>query len=274
MRRPATFVGSMLVRNEDVYVEQALRNVVGFCDVVEVFDHDSADATWDILRDLAREYDHVHVHRTKRAGDSHRPLERYAGTRAWVLGVDGDELFDPTGLAALRDRLEEGDHDDVFRLKGHVFNCVGVDREALSARGYMSPPSRPVTKLFNFGVVRRWEDCTERLHFGRQVFLDGFSWESMRVLSDTTTWETDPLRLLHTCFVRRSSLDPGDGAASRDNLDESGLFDRSWVGGLRRRLRPYRADPKIAAMRHRGLDWKQTMYRKGEELTIDASAFF
>jgi hypothetical protein len=264
----------MLVRNEDVFVEQAIRNVVAFCDVVEVFDHGSQDRTWQILGDLAREFDHVHVHRTRRAGDSHRPLERYAGSRTWVLGVDGDELFDPAGLAVLRARLEAGEHQDVFRIKAHAFNCVGLDRAAATARGYMSPPSRPVTKLFNFGVVRRWEDCTERLHFGKQVFVEGFSWESMRVLSDTTTWETDPLRLLHTCFVRRSSLDPEGTMLSRDNLDESGEFDRSWIGALRRRLRPYRADPKIVAMRARGLDWKQTMYRKGDELTIDASPFF
>ncbi len=69
-------MGSLLVRNEDVFVERAIRNIVTFCDRIYVFDHLSNDRTPDILRALAREFDHVELERSPRTTDSHRPLER------------------------------------------------------------------------------------------------------------------------------------------------------------------------------------------------------
>jgi hypothetical protein len=35
-------VGSILVRNEDVFVEQSIRNVAKFCDRIHAVDHDSS----------------------------------------------------------------------------------------------------------------------------------------------------------------------------------------------------------------------------------------
>ena len=95
-------VGSVLVRNEDAFVEQAIRNAAAVCDRIHVVDQESSDRTGEILHALARELGIVDVVRSPDAGDSHRALEQYAGTGTWVLGIDGDELYDPTGLARLR----------------------------------------------------------------------------------------------------------------------------------------------------------------------------
>ena len=57
-------VGSVLVRNEDVFVEQSIRNVVAFCDRIHAVDHVSTDRTWEILRSLAQEFDHLDVRRS------------------------------------------------------------------------------------------------------------------------------------------------------------------------------------------------------------------
>ena len=46
-------VGIALVRNEDRFVEQSLRNVSSFCDIVVVADHMSTDGTWEIVRSIA-----------------------------------------------------------------------------------------------------------------------------------------------------------------------------------------------------------------------------
>ena len=46
-------VGIALVRNEDLHVEQALRNVAAFCDRIHAVDHMSTDATWTVLDDLS-----------------------------------------------------------------------------------------------------------------------------------------------------------------------------------------------------------------------------
>ena len=93
-------VGSILVRNEDVFVERAVRNVAAFCDRIHAVDHVSTDRTWEILRALARELDHLDVRRSRNAAVAHRLLAPYAGTDTWVLGVDGDELYDPAGSQA------------------------------------------------------------------------------------------------------------------------------------------------------------------------------
>jgi len=37
-------IGSVLVRNEDVFVEQSIRNVAAFCDRIHVVDHVSTIA--------------------------------------------------------------------------------------------------------------------------------------------------------------------------------------------------------------------------------------
>src|SRR5262245_9687604 len=178
------FVGVFLVRNEDMFLERSIRNVAAFCDRIFVVDHMSNDSTAEILRGLAGDFDHVSVHRSHDAADSHRAVEPFAGTETWVLGVDGDELYDPDALAGLRVQLDDGAHADVFRLKGHVLNCDELDDGSGLAAGFLAPPSRPVTKLFNMAAVDSWTGCLERLHDGAVTFREGFAWKSMRYLSD------------------------------------------------------------------------------------------
>jgi len=257
-------VGSVLVRNEDLFVEQSIRNVAEFCDRIHAVDHVSSDRTWEILRALASELDHLEVRRSRRSAVAHRLLAPYAGSDTWVIGVDGDELYDPAGLARLRRNLLGGAHADVFRVKAHVLNCDEVDTSAGTASGWLAPPSRPVTKLFNFGAVESWTESPDPLQAGDVVFRAGQHWESRRDLADETTWDTDPLRCLHVCFLRRSSADSGD---ARLNLDESGEYDRGPLGALRRLVRRSRRDGV-------GRNWKRDWYARGERVTIDAGPFF
>lgn len=269
--QPVRLVASVLVRNEDVFVEQAIRNVAPFCDRIHALDHMSQDGTWDILCGLADEYDHLDVQRARRAADSHRSLERYAGTPTWVLGVDGDELFDPAALGRLREALLSGQHADVFRLKAHVLNCEEINARAQTATGWMAPPSRPVTKLFYLGAVEEWAGCSERLHDGHPAFRPGYRLESMRYLSETLSWDDDPLRCLHTCFMRRSSWKTDDGVG-RLNIGEGGTYDRSLVGLLKRKLRSP-VPKKVAALHRAGTNWKREWYARGERVTVDAGPF-
>lgn len=264
-------IGSVLVRNEDVYVEQAVRNVVEFCDRIHVVDHVSDDATWNIVRALGKEFDHVDARRARNAAAAHQLLEQYAGAATWVIGVDGDELYDPKALARLRRDLLDGAHADVFRLKAHVLNCDELDRETGTASGWLAPPSRPVTKLFNFGAVESWTNSPDPLQSGDVVFKPSFHWESRRDLADETTWETDPLRLLHVCFLRRSSRDAV--ATTRKNLDESRQFDRGAAGSLKRLLRRPQPAPHLLELHRQGRDWKREWYARGERVNVDASPF-
>jgi hypothetical protein len=265
---PIRLVGSVLVRNEDRHVAQALRNVLPSLDRVHAFDHLSTDGTWAILTDLAREVDHLEVARTRDAGDAHRALAPYAGTPTWVLGVDGDELYDPTGIARLREALLAGEHGDVFRLKAHVLNCDELDEKRGTASGWLAPPSRPVTKLFNFGAIESWPESPDPLQSGAVAFLPGYEWESRRDLAESTTWESDPLRLLHLCFVPRSSAEREDDWRTRQNLDESRAFRRDALGSARRLV--HHSLRRRKAPRP---NWKQVWYARGEHITVDASPF-
>jgi hypothetical protein len=267
-------VGSVLVRNEDIFVEHAIRNVADFCDAIHVLDHTSDDGTWEILQSLGRELDCVEVQRSPNSALAHRQLEPYAGTPTWVLGVDGDELYDPDGLARLRRELLDGAHTDVFRLKAHVLNCDELDVSAGRASGWLAPPSRPVTKLFNFAAVESWSGSPDPLQSGDVVFRDGYDWETRRDLAAATEWADDPLRCLHVCFLRRSSREPVEpGAPGRTNLDESRAYDRGAIGTIKRRIRPPRRAAHLVELERRGTSWKQEWYARGERVTVDARPF-
>jgi hypothetical protein len=261
-------VGVVLVRNEDILVEQAIRNVAAFCDRIYAVDHVSTDRTWEILRALAMEYDHVDARREAHAGASHALLEPYAGTETWVFGVDGDELYDPHRLGAFRDQLLGGAYDHAFKVASNVLNCIELDTEARRASGYTSPPSRSITKLYNFGAIEAWHgDGAERLHGGTVLFRPGYDEGSVDNIGERLSWEETPLRCLHGCFLRRSSLDPEppDTPSGRPILEETGLQDRGWRGRLKRRLRS-RPQPGVSS-------WKAEKYMRGDLVTVDASPF-
>ncbi len=262
-------VGSVLVRNEDIFVERAIRNVAEFCDRIHAVDHVSTDRTWDVLRALGREFDHLDIRRSRNSADAHRLLAPYAGTQTWVIGVDGDELYDPQGLAQLRAQLLAGVHADVFRVKAHVLNCDELDEAA--AWGWLAPPSRPITKLFNFGAVGSWRESPEPLQTGHVAFRDGYQWESRRDLAKGTSWDTDPLRCLHVCFLRRSSHDTE--GTSRKNLDESREFDRGPLGRLKRLVRTPPRATHIVELERQGKDWKREWYARGDRVQVDARPF-
>ena len=118
-----------------------------------------------------------------------------------------------------------------------VLNCVAVDLEEQTATGYLSPPSRSITKLYNFAAIDSWAgDGSERLHGGTIVFRGGYGERSVDNIGERLSWEETPLRCLHTCFLRRSHRDPEPSGApsGRPILEESAMHDRSMRGGAGR----------------------------------------
>lgn len=262
-------VGIVLVRNEDMFVERAIRNVAAFCDRIHAIDHVSTDGTWEILRALERDYPQFDARRSSHADDSHAVIEPYAGTKTWVFGVDGDELYDPARLAGFRDELLGGAYDGAFKIASNVLNCVEIDQARGTATGYLSPPSRSITKLYNFAAIDEWTgDGAERLHGGRIAFRDGYNELSVDNIGELLAWEETPLRCLHACFVQRSTGEPprSGGVYARPILEETQLQDRSRIGALKRLLRR-RGMPEASA-------WKREKYMRGDLVTVDASPFF
>ena len=129
------------------------------------------DGTWEVLRRLDRELDHLDVRRSRHAGDSHKLVEPYAGTDTWVFGVDGDELYDPErDLRAFAQELLGGRLPTTSsRLPRTSSTAIELDRGRRTASRLSLASARgSITKLYNFGAIESWRgDGAERLHGGR-----------------------------------------------------------------------------------------------------------
>ncbi len=266
-------VSISLVRNEDRFVRQALLNVASFCDRMLVADHMSTDGTPEILRSLSEELDHLEVRQVRNAAESHAMIAAYAGSETWILCVDGDELYDPSGLPGFREMLGGGEFADVFRIRPAGLHCYELDEDRRLATGHMSPPSRPVVGILNFAAIDAWTNVTtERLHGGDVSFREGFSWGSWRHLGEELGWDGSPFRDLHLGFIRRSSVEGVDGApVQRASLAESGAYRRDVVGALERSARRLLRRPHGAVQDVQA--WKTEKYERGERVTVDASPF-
>jgi glycosyltransferase involved in cell wall biosynthesis len=257
-------IGLMLVRDEDIYIEQTVRNVADFCDELIVLDNRSQDETWRILSQLADEGAPLRLHSIRHPRTSHAYVSHLAGEDLWVFGVDGDELYDPRGLAALRPRLLSGELRDWWVISGNVLHCCKIDPARRLATGYLAPPSRSMTKLYNFSVLQSWEgDSSERLHGGNLIFKPGYGERRYHLRADFA-WEESPFRCLHMCFVRRSSRQPPSVGGRPSSLD-------AYWGNWRSRL-VVRAKERLGLVEER---WEpKRAYRRGEPVTVDVAAFF
>lgn len=258
-------IGILLVKDEDLYVEQAVRNAIGFCDRMIAVEGPSSDRTLDILRELAAEYgEKLEVHSVTDPSVSHDLIACYAGTDTWIFGVDGDEIYDPSGLARLRKRLESGEFDGDWCLFGNVLNVRAVNKAEGWARGHLAPPCRSMTKLYNFNAIEAWHGpCRERMHGGTIVFRKGFDESLRRNLHEGVSWEEADFRCMHPCFVKRSSLDP-EQPRNRDNI-----MDRNtW------RLLRFARAIKARFLRGAPMDLKEQRYGRGALVTKPTEPFF
>jgi hypothetical protein len=257
-------VGIVLVRDEDIHVEQAVRNILGFCDRILIADHQSRDGTWAIAQRLSKECEKVTCTRIRHPSESHTMIQAYAGTSTWVFGVDGDELYDPRGLSRFRQALLAGQFDGWWTIFGNVLNCTSLDRERGEATGYLAPPCRSVTKLYNFNAISGWDGpCPERLHGGAPIFRPGFDAGQRHNLYMELPWEDAIFRCLHTCFLRRSSRDRR--SRIRPNIVE--LNEHGWWSRLSLGVR-------LPFGRWVSDSWKRERYMRGDRVIKDVSAFF
>ena len=259
-------VGIALVRNEDIFVAQAITNVADFCDKIIILDNLSTDNTWQEIQRLRTKFSHIEAHQIKDYRESHGYISSYAGSDTWVLGIDGDEVYDPTGLKRFRKQLLAGDFDDHWALFGNVVNCVELDCQRQKAKGYPSPPSRSMTKLFNFSALEAWHGPCERLHGGEKKFRVGFCENQRLSLNQRHSWNESSFRCLHLCFVQRSTkeqrgtmsrLQPGEKPVWLKHLDRLGV---GWLfSGVIQNVRS---------------PWKDSKYRRGQMQSVDATIFF
>ena len=167
-------VAVVLIRNEDLFIERVIRNVLDFCDRIHVADHRSTDHTPAIVRRLAAEHPKVEYRVVDHPSESHDMIAGYAGTPTWVMGVDGDEVYDPEVSPAFVRSCSPAVSRDL-QLKGNVLNVRRLDRVRQRAHGYLAPPCRSMVKLYNFNAIEAWPPpCPERLHGGVITYRPGY----------------------------------------------------------------------------------------------------
>ena len=261
--KAANITGIVLARNEERYIETAVRNAARFCDRMLLCDHRSTDGTAEILRGLAMELSSAEFHSIAHPRESHDLLRPLCGTETWVFAVDGDEIYDPQGLDRLRARIGGGEFDASWMIFGNVLNVTHLSGDHSTAAGHLAPPCRSMTKLYNFAAIESWGgNCPERLHGGNPVFRPGFAATDRRYLHEEVSWGDADFRCLHLCFLPRSTTDREGGR--RNIMETYGSSRReSLMLALRNFFRGGRASK-----------WKNERYRRGPEVTVDASPFF
>lgn len=261
-------IGIFLVRNEERFFNQVIANTIGFCDRLIIADNRSTDDTPEIARRWAERNPRVSLHTVDHPAQAHALVKEYFNTPTWMFAVDGDEIYDPDGLARFRKDLLAGRHDEGWLLLGNVLNCIEIDTAARVARGYLAPPCRSMTKLYNFGAIRDWTGVeTERMLGGTINFKPGWN-ESCRIkIHEHYSWEDSPYRCLHACFLPRSRQDQRgtNGLVSRWNPVE--LQTR----GLKRAF--LRVAKRLIG-RAPSSTWKQDKYMRGALVSKDVTSFF
>jgi len=238
----------MMVKNEDRWIGQAIRNIQHFADEILVIDNGSADGTADIARIMgAKVVTELDMRQT------HRCIDPYLhGFKGWVFGVDGDELYDPVGLKRVKADIEAGYLSGAFQVETCFLHATEI--KGKTARGYMGPPARTPSKLYNFAKLTAWP-CD-----GRHILFQARTRQIVRCTPreacyQALGWDKSPFRVLHTRFLRRSSKEHGEGIGMRlhgeDLLGFGDAKDRGYVKG--RNVRRY--------------------YRIGEQVTRDVSVF-
>ena len=266
-------LGVWLLRDEEYFAAWSLMNAVEFCDRVLVMDNRSRDRTREIVEAVAARHDHIEILDVEDARDTHRHLEAFAGTRTWVFGVDGDEIYDPAGLARLRARLLAGEFDAHWQVVGHMRHALGIRLDRAEAFGHAPPANPGYTKLYNFGAVESWRPGRhERLHGLKSVvFRPGYARDGVLHTWRRETWDGADFRCLHLCFMPRSPLDEpmgGDAAPTGRANPAERMKARALLRRARRAVLR-RLDPRHDVKRNH----KHRHYARGPVETFDIAGF-
>jgi len=251
-------IGIVLVKNEDLFIERVLKNSIEFCDEIIVADNLSTDETRSKVKRLQAQYPSIRYQAIESPSQSHDLITAYAGTKTWIFAVDGDELYDPAGLALLRGKIVAGEYDKHWMLLGNALNCLDLNIERGYARGYLAPPCRSMTKLYNFSMIESWDGpCPERLHGGEVIFKKGYDNSLRFEMYKDISWEDAYFRCLHLCFIRRSSLEKVVAGDEGNRKNISDLLGEGILARVKSRCLQF-----IGIKQHSS--WKKDKYMRGQ----------
>jgi len=259
-------VGICLIKNEDIFISQVIKNILDFCDKILILDNFSTDNTMDIITDLAKKYNHIIVDRIKDVRYAISYVQEYIGKNIWLFSVDGDEIYDPNGLKILRSKMLSGRYNKYWQLRGYFFHVCWLNEKKTKAHGWFAPPSKEVTKLKNMALLKDWKpDGVTALFHPKPIF----AMEDIlltKLFYKKKSWDKCILRCFHTRFLKRSSIEKDKIDAVKGNPRYYGI-----------RLNP---SDKFAGKLIKNIEkigyikgYRQK-YRVGGKHSLDARVFF
>jgi len=209
--------GISILQNEEYYCALAIENAMALCDELLILENNSTDRTREIcMRMVNRHQGKVRMETLDDLNQSHEYCRRHAGTDAWVFGVDGDEIYDPIGLAALRVRIMRGDFAGFWRVRANYLHAcalwIGYDPRTRGmspyAEGWLGPPSHQVSKLYNMAIIDDWPMDQGRAIFQpkRKKWKKGHR-DRRHDVFEQYAWAESYFRCLHLRFLPRT---PGE----------------------------------------------------------------
>lgn len=116
-----------LVKNEEVFIEAAIRSVIDFADCVLVFDTGSTDRTVEIVTNLQKEFPQKIVFEKKGVANKqrHTDLRQEMVERTqtdWWMILDGDEVWSQSALAEAAKAMTTTAVECIIAL---FYLCVG-----------------------------------------------------------------------------------------------------------------------------------------------------
>ena len=209
-------VGICVIKNEDIYIDRVLKNIVSFCDKVRVIDNCSTDSTVPIVEQFLEDHPNVSLESIQDISMSHDLVQEYVGSDTWVFCVDGDEIYDPGGLERLKFLMEDGKCQKYWMLRGYFYHLISLDIAEKQAVGYMAPPAKDPNKLYNFSLLESWPIDREvpvghcMTHKFKNPKYNSYNLPKKRLLYNEFGWDSCPLRCVHTRMLKRSSREEYD----------------------------------------------------------------
>lgn len=228
-----------MVKDENIFIQKSIQCISDFVDELLVIDNGSIDDTAQIAQQCG-----ACVFNEPDLTKTHNFITPYIGHKdTWVFGVDGDELFDPGGLKKLRVDIDSGMYDGAYQVQGHYLHAEEIKNGTVT--GNMGPPCHTPTKLYNMGNVISWDTDGHHILFLSRPFTHRGA--KARACPDDS-WESSPLRCVHTRFLKRSTKEDektiGRRLHGEDKLGFGSRIDRGGNDDVNYRLM-YRRGDKI-----------------------------